>query len=337
MIKVSVIIPTKNEERHILKVLDSLIAQDYPKEYMEILIVDAMSVDNTKKIVEEHQKKYSFIKLLNNPNEFTPYAFNIGIKNSSGDVIVLMGAHTTYSTNYVSTIVKYLSNGKADCVGSIARTLPGNNTITAKAIALGLSSPFGVGNSYMRIGSKNVRYVDTASCPGYKKEVFEKIGLFDEDLMKAQDCEFNFRLIKNGGKILLIPSITSYYYARDSLNKTWKMNFQYGYFKTLVAKKVGSVITWRQLIPPIFVACLIITGLLALLSKYFFLSFMFIVCLYTITNLFVSLFISIKKKEIKLIPFLIISFACMHFSYGFGYLKGLWDFIIFKRRERKRI
>jgi len=332
--KVSIIIPTRNEEKYISKVLDSLIAQDYPKENIEIVVVDAMSIDGTRKIIEKYQQNNKFIKLLNNPNEFTPFAFNIGIKNSSGDIIIFMGAHTTYSSNYVSTIVKYLSVGKAECVGSIAYTLPGNNTLIAKAIALGLSSPFGVGNSYMRIGSKNARYVDTASCPGYKKEIFEKIGLFDEDLVKAQDCEFNFRLIKNKGKVLLVPSIISYYYARDSLIKIWKMNSQYGYFKILVAKKVGGILTWRQIIPAMFLICLITTGLLAFLNKFFFLSFLFIVCFYNITNLFISISISIRKRDLKLIPFLIISFVSMHISYGMGYLKGIWDFIIFKKEEK---
>jgi GT2 family glycosyltransferase len=216
-------------------------------------------------------------------------------------------------------------------------TLPGNEEILANSIALAVSHPFGAGNAYYRIGLKEPKYVDTVFGGCYKKEVFEEIGLFDEDLVRNQDDEFNFRLIKNGRKILLVPDITCYVYARDSIYKLWKMHYQYGYFKPLVAKKVGGVLSWRQIVPPLFTGSLVLALLLSFLTKYFLWLFLFIIGLYTIIDIIISLIISLKKKDLRLLPFLVASFITLHFGYGFGYLKGIWDFIVFKKYLKKKI
>jgi len=333
---VSIIIPCRNEEKFIGKCLDSIIAQNYPKDKIEVLVVDGRSTDRTREIVKKYAQKYPFIKVLDNPRKITPTALNIGIRQAKGEIIIRMDAHNVYEESYVSKCVKYLKEYNVDNVGGIWVTLPANNTIVAKSIALALSHPFGVGNAYFRIGSKKPRFVDTVPFGCYKKEVFEKIGLFDEELIRNQDDEFNLRLIKNGGKILLVPDIISYYYARDSLSKLWKMYFQYGYFKPLVVRKIGDILTWRQLIPAIFVSSLILTGVLSFFSKLFLWLFSLIVCSYLLTNFGFSFAIAIKK-ELKFFPVLPFVFATLHFSYGLGYLKGIWDFLIHKKHLKKKI
>ena len=333
---VSVIIPCRNEERFIAICLDSIIAQNYPKNKLEILVVDGMSRDRTRKIIKEFSKRNQFIKLLDNSKRITPVAFNIGIKHAKGDIVMIMSAHVTYKKDYMSKCVKYLERYKADNVGGILITLPGANTLIAQSIALSLSCPFGVGNSYFRIGSKEPRYVDTVPFGCYRKEIFDKIGLFDEDLIRNQDDEFNLRLIKNGGKILLVPEIVSHYYARENLVKLWKMYFQYGYFKPLVAKKVGGILTWRQLIPTLFLNSLFLTGTLSLFSEFFLWIFLCIITSYAIADFSFSFYMSINKG-LKILPFLAISIATLHFSYGLGYLKGIWDFVIFRRHLSKKI
>lgn len=337
MTKVTTIIPTKNEEKYISKVLDSLIAQDYPKENIEILVIDAMSVDRTRKIVKKYQQNYRFIKLLNNPNIFTPFAFNNGIKNSTGDILIFMGAHTTYSANYFSTVVKYLSEGKAECVGSIARTLPRNDTFVAKAIVLGLSSPFGVGNSYMRLGSKNVRYVDTASCPGYKREVFEKLGLFNEKLVHSQDIEFNLRLRKAGGKVLLHPGIVSYYYALSDFRSFCKNNFKNGLWAILPFKysKIMPV-SWRHLVPLAFVLSLICSIALSVFYSTLFWSFWLIFGSYLLSNVYFSIKTSKRKKNFKYILILPLIFSTLHIGYGLGSLLGMLRVIVSKQFWKNR-
>ena len=151
-------------------------------------------------------------------------------------------------------------------MGGVCRTLPAADTAVAKAIAVGMSHPLGVGNSHFRIGSSEDRWVDTVPFGCYRREVFDRIGLFDEELVRNQDDELNLRLIKHGGRILLSPRIVCKYFARDSLAKLWRMYYQYGYFKPLVVRKVGGVMTLRQLAPPLFVLCLAATALAGLLG-----------------------------------------------------------------------
>lgn len=333
----TVIVPCRNEEHFIANCLDSIIAQDYPKDKLEILVVDGASNDKTKEIISEYALKYSFIKLLNNVKKIVPAALNMGIKAAKGDIIMLIGAHCTYNQDYISKCVEYLKqHDGVDSVGGICITLPGNSTLLAQSIALALSHPFGVGNSYFRIGSKKERYVDTVPFGCYKREVFLKNGLFDEDLVRGQDAEFNARLRRNGGTILLVPEVVSHYYARDSLGKLWKQQLQYGYFKPLLVKKVGKIFTLRQLTPPLFVVSLIISLILSILFKPVLWLFLFISGSYIITNLGFSLKISLKKG-LKYSFALPLVFATLHFSYGIAYLKGSWDFVILKKDKKAKI
>lgn len=333
---VSVIIPLRNEKRFMEQILEPCLQQDYPKERVEFIFVDGMSTDGTRDVIAAYAGQYPFIKLFNNPQCIVPTAMNIGIREAKGEIIVRMDGHTEYPDYYISKCVKYLCESGADNVGGICITMPANNTIIAQAMALSLSSPFGVGNSFFRIGSKEPRYVDTVPFGCYKREVFDRIGLFDEDLVRNQDDEFNLRLIKSGGKILLVPEIVSYYYARDSLSKVARMFYQYGYFKPLVVQKVGGVLTWRQVMPALFVVCLTGNAILSVFLEPFIWLFLVVASLYLVLNLGASFHIALKK-DLKLFFVLPAAFATLHFSYGIGYLKGIWDFIILKKNKRKII
>lgn len=333
---VSIIIPCRNEGSFIGKCLDSIVEQVYPKELTEIIVVDGMSDDNTRRIIANTMLNHSFIKLLDNPLRIVPTALNIGIKAASGIIIVRMDAHNRYETDYISKCVKYLLEHDADNVGGVWVTLPAQDTLLAHSIAFALAHPFGVGNAHYRIGAKEPIYVDTVPFGCYNREVFDKIGLFDEDLVRNQDDEFNLRLIKNGGKILLVPDIVSYYYARDTLSKVARMFYQYGYFKPLVVRKVGGVLTWRQMIPALFVACLIVTGVFSIFLKPFLWLFLLIASLYLAANLGASLHVAVRKG-LKFLPVLPAVFATLHFSYGIGYLKGIWDFLLLKKHKKKKI
>ncbi|MEI8345073.1 MAG: glycosyltransferase family 2 protein, partial [Candidatus Omnitrophota bacterium] len=255
---VSIIIPCRNERKYIGPCLDCVLAQDYPREAMEVLVVDGVSSDGTREVLERYSAKHTFIRILDNPQKITPCALNIGIKRSRGDIIIRLDAHAYYPPEYVSRCVKHLNEFKVDNVGGVWITLPGADTIQAKAIAIVLASNFGVGNSLFRIGGlTEPTLVDTVPFGCFKRKVFDEIGLFDEDLIRNQDDEFNARLIKHGGKVLLIPEIWSEYYARATLAQLWRMYYQYGYFKPLASIKLGKVTTWRQLVPAFFIVSLI--------------------------------------------------------------------------------
>jgi len=336
--KVTVIVPCRNEEKFIEKVINNLLSQTYPRDKLEILFVDGLSEDRTREIIKAYAQKYSFIKLIDNPYKFVPQAMNIGINNATGDIIIRMDAHSEYPNDYIEKLVTYLEKLKADNVGGIWINTPPTNSLKAKAIALALSSKFGVGNALYRLGElREPSEVDTVPFGCYKKEIFSKIGLYDEDLIRNQDDELNARLRKYGGKIFLVPDVKIKYFTRDSWTKLFKMFYQYGYFKPLVNLKLGQITTWRQLIPPLFVIVLIISLLLSFLFKKALFIFVILSLFYFTFNLLVSLLLSFSSRNLKLLPFLIISFFLIHFSYGLGYLKGILDFIILKKHLKKKL
>lgn len=333
---ISIIIPCRNEEENLSDCLDSILAQDYPKEKVEIIVVDGMSQDRTREIIESYTREHVLIKLLDNPRKTTPCALNAGINSSAGDIILIMGAHSIYEPSYVSKSVNNLIHSDADNVGGVCKIIAKSDDVVPKCIAYALSSPFGAGNSYYRIGSKRPRYVDTLFGGCYRKEVFDKIGLFDEELIRGQDTEFNARLTKNGGRILLVPDIVSHYYARGSLSKLWEKERQYGYFKPLIVRKVGGIFTLRQLAPPLFVSVLAVSLILSAFSNYFLWLLFCILGFYGLLNLIFSIRIG-RKEMLKCCCILPIVFVIIHFGWASGYLKGIWDFIILKKDKKIRI
>lgn len=332
--QVSVVIPCRNEEKFIGKCLDSIIANDYLADRLEVLVIDGMSEDGTRKIVEGFAKRYPFIRLVDNPKKGTSAALNIGLSNAKSQIIMRMDAHALYPTNYISALIDWLTKSNADNVGGVVLTLPSNDTPMANAIAIALSHPFGVGNSYFRIGTSATRWVDTVPFGCYRREVFDRIGQFDETLVRNQDDEFNLRLIKRGGRILLVPDIFSYYYARDSLRKLWRMYYQYGYFKPLVARRVKGIMTIRQMIPAAFVLSLLAAGVVAPWSIYARGLLGAIIASYIVVDLACSLFVSFRR-ELKCVLPLTVVFPVLHVSYGVGFMMGILDHVILKRTRKK--
>ena len=321
-LKVSIIISCCNEEKYIGKCLDSLIDNDYPKNLIEIFVIDGMSEDNTREIIKRYIEKYPFIKLINNSKKIVPTALNIGIKKARGDIIIRIDVHSTYTPNYIKRLVLWSKKSKADNVGGICITKPGAETAIAKAIAVILSHPFGVGNGLFRIGIKEPKYVDTVPFGAYRREVFNKIGLFNERLIRNQDLEFNLRLKKAGGKILLVPDIVSYYYARSTLRALAKNNFSNGYWVIYSTKFAKMPFSVRHLIPFFFVLSICGSLILSFIYRPFICLFVLVFVAYLISNILFSLGISFKKGFKYFIP-VVLSFAILHFSYGFGSMCGL--------------
>ncbi|MBF0522029.1 MAG: glycosyltransferase family 2 protein [Candidatus Omnitrophica bacterium] len=334
--RVSIIIPCRNEERFIGECLDSVLAQDYPQDQIEIFIADGMSTDRTREILDDYAKRYSFIRWLDNPRKIVSTGLNILIGRAEGDFIIRLDVHADYPQNYISQCVKYIIEYQVDNVGGFLNIKPGNSTLTARAIALAISRGFGAGNASFKTGAIAPKFVDTVPFGCFQRDVFKKVGLFDEDLIRNQDDEFNSRIIKNGGKVLLVPEIIINYYARQFFTQLWRMNYQYGYFKPLTAIKLGKVMTWRQLAPALFIISLAMCGI----GFFFYPVFHEILAiesvLYLLVNFTVSAFLA-SQKGILLFPFLVASFCVIHFGYGMGYLRGIFDFIILKKNTKKKI
>ena len=322
MKKVSIIIPCRNEEKFIGRCLSSVVAQDFPKEDLEVLVIDGMSEDKTEAIIKSFSLKYPFIKMFKNPKKITPSALNIGIKASNGEIIIRMDAHATYKKDYVSKSVRYLEKYKADNIGGIWIIIPRKNTLIGKTIAKVMSSPFGAGNAYYKIGSEKLKEVDTVPFGCYRRGVFKKIGLFNENLVRSQDMEFNLRLKKSGGKIFLFPEIVGYYYVRSNLKDFFIHNFEDGIWSVYPLKFVKMPFKLRHYIPLIFVLGLFFSLILSIFSIVGKILFVLIFGTYLFFSLFFSLKIALIEgpKYFFAAPLV---FFVRHFGYGLGSVYGL--------------
>jgi len=328
---VSLIIPCRDEEKFIGMCLDSVIANDYPKGRFEVLIVDGMSNDGTREIVKKYVKEHPFIKLFDNPKKIIPSAMNIGIKNATGEIIMKIDSHARYSEDYISKCVSFLFEYNSDNVGGVIVALPRNNTSIGKAIVLSLSHPFGIGNSLFRLGPKKPIWADTAFSGCYRRDVFDRIGLYDENIARSEDVLINSKLRKSGGKILLVPEIVSYYYARSNFWDFIKHNFNNGFWITYPLKFGKVLFSLRHLVPLAFVSILIAS--LAMLFFFPILEwlFLFILGLYCLINLFFSLKIAISKKSLGYLILMPIMFLALHTGYGIGSLWGLFKIVLPKK------
>ncbi len=325
---VSVIIAMRNEEAYIGKCLDSLAEQDYPAEQLEVLVIDGRSTDRSREIVSEKEDKLPNLRVLDNEKRISPAAFNIGINRAQGQIVTIISAHSYLAADYVSRCVDHLTRTGADCVGGPIRTV--GETPTAKAIALAMSSPFGVGDALFRYSQKE-QYVDTLAFGAYRREVFERIGLFDEGLAGSEDDEFNYRLRRHGGKLFLTPAIRSFYYGRASLRDLWAQYFRYGFGKVRVIQKHPTLVRVRHLIPAVFVASLVTTAALSLFNSLFGLLLGFILGSYVLVSLALSVRIAAKEGW-KYLPLLPLTFACLHVAYGTGLLLGVAQFLLVGKR-----
>lgn len=324
---VSIVVPCRNEQRYIVECLDSILACDYPRDRLEVLVVDGMSDDGTRQILTDYATRHPEVRMLDNPRRITPVALNVAIRAARGEIIVRMDAHVVYPTNYVSRLVAALDEFGADNAGAVLRTLPANQTAMGRAIAIGMSHPFGVGTSYFRIGTAEPRWVDTIAFFCIRKSTFDRVGLFDEELIRHQDGEFNARLIKAGGRILLIPDVVSYYYARSTLHQVGRMFYQYGYFKPLVAKKLGRFMTVRQLIPPGFVLGLVASAIAALLWKPALILLALVAGSYTAVVLGAAVQTALKEGPATGLAFVTV-LPTIHVSYGVGFWRRVIELLL---------
>jgi glycosyltransferase involved in cell wall biosynthesis len=330
--RVTVIVPCRNEARYLAACLDSLLAGEYPADRLELLVVDGRSDDGSRDIAAARAAGNAMVRVLDNPARIVPAALNIGIRAATGDVIARADAHVVYPPEYLTRLVAALRDSGADNVGGRLETVPAHDGPVARAIALALSHPLGVGNSHFRIGTSGPRWVDTVPFGCFRRDVFVRNGLFDEELVRNQDDEFNLRLIRRGGRILLLPDVVSRYYARGSYRQVGRMFYQYGRFKPLVARKVGGVMTVRQLVPPVFVALLLGGAALSLVWPPARLPWVAMVACYAAVVLAAAASAA-GRHGLRTAMALAATFPALHLSYGVGFLRGLGGLLIDRGRS----
>ena len=318
---VSVVMPIRNESAFIHRSLGSVLSQDYPSDCLEVLVVDGMSSDGTRDIVKRlirDRGPYMSVRMLDNPSGTVPAALNIGVHNARGEIITRVDGHCEVASDFISRCVEALQRTGADNVGGVACAVGAG--ARGRAIALAVSSPFGVGGARFRY-AKKAGWVDTVFPVMWRSEVFQRIGLFDEELVRNQDDEFNLRLAQAGGRIWLDPSIRLPYYSRSDLRGLWRQYFQYGLYKVRVIQKRRGVASWRHLVPAVFVLALAASLVVSACTRRSRWALPVIVP-YSIANLGVAGWTAHRDRAA--LPFVPAAFATLHLAYGTGFLTGIW-------------
>ena len=325
-IVVTVVMPIRNEARFIERALRSVLAQDFGLDAMEIIVADGMSTDGTRDIVAAFQSHYPNLRLIDNPGRIAATGLNAAIGRARGKIIVRVDGHCEIATDYVSRCINHLAEENIIGVGGPVETV-GEDGFSA-AVALAMSSNFGVGGSAFRTVKDRSLIVDTVAFPAYTRDTIVRAGLYDPEMVRNQDDEFNYRLGKLGGRILLASDIRSRYYSRSSAGTLWRQYFEYGYWKVRVMQKHPAQMRWRQFVPPIFVAVLLLSLSIAPFSGFAGWIFLFVVCLYVTLTLLASV-LAVRKGRWQSLHMLPLIYATLHLSYGTGFI---WGLVAFRKR-----
>ena len=331
--KISVVVPCRNESKYIAECIDAIFKCDLPNNSeLNVFIVDGMSDDGTRQIVLNLMENYPFLHLIDNLNLLTPFAFNLGIHaGGKVDYVQIVGARQILSNNYVVKSIQKIENDSTVwCVGG--KIINEFINETGQVISKAMSTSFGMGIGNFRTLNES-GFTDTVTSPMYPYWVFNKIGFFDEELIRNQDDDFNYRIKKAGGKIFFDNELSLKYYVRGSYKSLSRQFFQYGYWKVFVNKKHKAVTTLRQVVPPFFVLYIFLW-----LNSLFGGKFIFMLSSIPLLG-YISLnfYFSIKFKDQKVKWFAIFkTYLILHVFYGLGYLKGLVDFFLFNKKPSNK-
>ena len=318
---VSVIVPIRNEARFITRTMEAIVYQDYPHEQMEILVADGQSTDDTREVVAAVAARADIsVRVIDNPEKIVSTGFNRALRQSRGDVIVRVDGHTIIAPDYVRQCVLALDRTGAVNVGG--RMDPVGTNPFGEAVALATTSPFGVGGSRFHY-SKKEEWVDTVYMGAWRREIFDQVGGFDEEQVRNQDDEFNYRITARGHRILLTPAITSVYYNRGNARSLWKQYLQYGYWKVRVMQKNPRQMSLRHFVPAAFVltlACLALSAPFSMLGRW---AVTAVAALYAASNIAATVYCTRRPRMLR---FVAAAFAIIHTAYGTGFLLGLVRF-----------
>ncbi|MBN1179312.1 MAG: glycosyltransferase family 2 protein [Anaerolineae bacterium] len=329
---VTLIMPIRNEARFIERSLGAVLAQDYPPEQLEILVVDGASTDDTPLIVRRVIADRPNARLLHNPARIVPAAMNAGLAAAQGEIVVRVDGHTVVAPDYVRRCVAALQQTGADCVGGPMRAE--GETAFGQAVALATSHPFGVGGARFHYATQP-QEVDTVYMGAWPRAVFDRVGLFDEEMACNEDDEFNYRLRAAGGHIWLDPAIHSTYTTRATLHSLCRQYARYGLYKVRVFQKVPGSAQTRHWAPPLF-ALAVLGGLpIALVIPLLRLPYLAGLALYALADVFFSARIAARVGW-RHFPLLLLVFPSLHLSYGAGFWGGTFRFGLPGKKAREK-
>ncbi|NOU05424.1 MAG: glycosyltransferase family 2 protein [Hyphomicrobiaceae bacterium] len=328
-IAVTVIIPTRNEAPHIPTTLQSILTSKDVLGEIEVIVADGNSTDNTRALVEELAERDPRIRLLPNPGGFAAHAFNLGIKAGRGRYLMIMSAHARLMPNHLADCIAALEAGRADIVGGIIETVPSGQSDEALVVWCVMNSALGFGPSKFRTGLQAPAFVDTIGAGMMRRDVIDAIGLFDEELIRGQDDEFNARARAANKRLLLLPHLRLTYTSRSTKQQLYNMCFQYGAYKPISNLKAGSLISLRQFAPSAMLSiwCLALLGALrepglvivpvGILAGYF--------------GLAAAASLRVGRLSPSFLTQAFAAFVAAHVGYGLGFLRGVWAVMRFGR------
>jgi glycosyltransferase involved in cell wall biosynthesis len=325
--RVSVVVPCRNEARDISAFVETMLDQEVPEGGFELIIADGCSSDGTSEILQRLSSKNPRIRIIENQARVVSTGLNLAIAAARGTVVIRADVHTDYARDYLRQCVAVLTETGADCVGGPWRAV-GSDTMS-EAIAAVFQSRFGSGGAR----GHDITYegpVDTVYLGCWTRETLIRIGAFDTELVRNQDDELSLRLVRNGGRIWQSPRIRSSYHPRRSLAHLFRQYTQYGYWKVRVIQKHGTPASWRHLVPPLFVFALLMLGLASTVSPSARRGAALMLALYGAGTLAASIGAArtLRPRTWILLP---IVFATFHVGYGWGFLRGLIDFVVLRR------
>lgn len=355
---VTILIPCRNEREFIEECLTSILTNGYPAERLEIVVVDGMSDDGTRAILQTYARQQASVRVVDNPGRTTPRGLNLGLREARGSVIVRVDAHACLEAGYLRRCVEALDEYGADVVCGLMQTVPASDGAVGRAIAAVLSHPFGVGNSYFRIHVSHPTWVDTVFCGCYRRDIFERVpaaeqaeggevagdghrpssspGPFHEGLIRGQDMDFSLRLRKAGGRMLLLPDIRSRYYARSTIGSFWKQNWNNGLWAILpFAYTGGWSITVRHLVPMFFVATLLLGAGAGFVARPLWWLTAGVLVAYGLVDLAASCHLAWNKRSWATLIMAPLVFLLLHVAYGLGSCWGVGKLLL-RRESRQR-
>jgi len=336
---ISVVLPIRNEEKNICQTLKGLFSQDYPENKYEVIVVDGCSEDRTCDCVRVFCKDHANLKLLTNPGLLPAPARNIGIKASKGRYIAIIDGHCYFpDVRFLQNIEDSFQKSGADALGRPAHFLVPDESSLAKAISLARSSFLGHSmNSY--IFSDYEGFVSPVSHGAiYRREIFDKIGYFDESFDACEDVDFNYRLEQAGFTTFMAPGLTINYVPRQNLRHIHKQLKRYGYGRFKFLKKHPEALNIDMLIPPAFVLGLVLLFVLLFLSTdhWLFHIVLGLYILYVILTLVVAFQVS-QKTSMKYFLVCPIILFTIHLSAGWGFIAALFSLKTWRNEPPKPV
>ncbi len=325
--KISVCIIAYNEEESLPGLLTDVLAQTYPHNRIEVVLVDAMSTDRTLSIMQEfadNARDFSQVVVTQNPKKTQPSGWNVAIGAATGDAIVRVDAHAHIPADFVANHVRCLEDGE-DISGGPRPNVIISPTPWKETLLLAESSMFGSGiASYRRTAQTDRRYVNTMFHAAYRREVFETVGLFNENLIRTEDNELHYRMRKAGYRFCFDPSIVSYQHTRSTLPKMLKQKFQNGYWIGLTAFVCPGCLSLFHFVPFAFVLAILVTTILA--AVWSAIPALLLGCAYVFANLAMSVLTIVQNKTGLTNLALPVLFLLLHISYGIGTFFGILSF-----------